>query len=175
MSVVYNYLSSSIPKYLSDNIRMLSYGHNVLQLRLSKSADVFVLATKSKTGDQAFQVAGLHARNCSKQDYEAGLHKSCDTYRSRKWSFICLSNSIGIFTLKNQTQRAKVKHRHWMKATTYQVRLCELWPWPWQMLWPLSQVVEEQCLQSETLSKLWVRAEKVNRLKTYHSQSTVKI
>ena len=49
------------PRYLADNTRMLSDDPNRSLLQSSKSADVFVPATKTKTIDRAFRVTGPHA------------------------------------------------------------------------------------------------------------------
>jgi len=61
--LVHKCLNNCAPHYLADNIRPLSDDSNRSRLRSSKSADVFVPATKTKVGDRAFRVAGPRAWN----------------------------------------------------------------------------------------------------------------
>src|SRR6218665_2977618 len=56
-------LNNSAPPYLVDKIRLLSNDCNRPWLRSSNSSDVFVPGTKTKMGDQAFQVAGPRTWN----------------------------------------------------------------------------------------------------------------
>ena len=61
--LVHKCLNNCAPHYLADNIRPLSDDSNRSRLRSSKSADVFIPATKTKAGDRAFRVAGPRAWN----------------------------------------------------------------------------------------------------------------
>src|SRR5688572_8244224 len=61
--LVHKCMNNCAPGYLADKIRPLSDDVNRSQLRSSKSADVFVPATKTKAGDRAFRVAGPRAWN----------------------------------------------------------------------------------------------------------------
>jgi len=56
--LVHKCLNNSAPHYLENKIRPLSDDCNRSQLRSSNSSDVFVIRTKTKMGDRAFEVAG---------------------------------------------------------------------------------------------------------------------
>src|SRR6218665_1373770 len=61
--LVHKCLNNSAPPYLVDKIRPLSYDYTRSRLRSSKLSDIFVPGTKTKMGDQSFQVAG--PRTCN--------------------------------------------------------------------------------------------------------------
>jgi len=61
--MVHKCLNNCAPRYLADSIRPLSDDSNRSRLRSSKSSDVFVPRTITKTGDRAFRVAGPRAWN----------------------------------------------------------------------------------------------------------------
>jgi len=61
--LVHKCMNNCAPRYLADKIRPLSDDAIRSRLRSSKSADVFVPATKTKAGDRAFWVAGPRAWN----------------------------------------------------------------------------------------------------------------
>ena len=61
--LMYKCLNNCAPAYLADNIKPLADDPRRSRLRSSKTADVFIPATKTKMGDRAFRVAGPRAWN----------------------------------------------------------------------------------------------------------------